>query len=176
MKTIIQRNLDLSKKYVLTDKKYIPLADGFGCVCDNCNKLIANIATIKNGTNTYNIGFDCLDTILLNNSILDGRSIEQYEHFKSHVKGYISKANELKDIIKDHNTTKINKIVSLEFDVTDFNDWLKFGNDKKIYLTYYFVFDNGKKYNSSFKIMSDSNLNDFFTTIKTITKINITII
>ena len=75
MKAIIERNLPLDVKYILTDKKYIPLADGYGCTCDNCGKLIANIATVKNTNgNSFNIGFDCLETILINNSLLSQKS------------------------------------------------------------------------------------------------------
>jgi len=171
MKNIIQRNLDLNIKYVLIDKKYIPLIDSVGMVCDNCNKLISNIATIKGGGKVYNIGFDCLDTILLNNMILDGKSLKEYEHFKSHVKTYIKKANELKDIVKEHNTTKIYKIVAIEFDTTDFLSWSKYG--KSSCLTYNYIFDTGKKYNDYIKVKNDININDFLNTIKAICKINI---
>ena len=171
MKNIIQRNLNLSIKYTLIDKKYIPLIDSVGMVCDNCNKLISNIATIKGGGKVYNIGFDCLDTILLNNMILDGKSLKEYEHFKSHVKTYIKKANELKDIVKEHNTTKIYKIVAIEFDTTDFLSWSKYG--KSSFLTYNYIFDSGKTYNDYVRIKNDINITDFIETLKAIIKIEI---
>lgn len=80
MKNIIQRNLPLTQVYNLIETKYIPVADGVGCTCDNCGKLIANIATMKGSDNgkTYTIGFDCLDTILINNQILQGQDIDNY--------------------------------------------------------------------------------------------------
>ena len=171
MKNIIQRNLDLTIKYQLIDKKYIPLIDSVGVVCDNCNKLISNIATIKGGGKVYNIGFDCLDTILLNNMILDCKSLKEYEHFKSHVKTYIKKANELKDIVKEHNQTKPYKIVSIEFDTTDFLNWSKYG--KSGFLNYDYIFDSGKTYNDYIRLKNDININDFIETLKAIIKIEI---
>lgn len=84
MKAIIKRNLDLTVKYTVIDKKYIPLENSFGCTCDNCGKIIANIATVKNETgNIYNIGFDCLETILINNSLLSCNDIAEYNRIKS---------------------------------------------------------------------------------------------
>lgn len=63
-KNIIQRNLDLSKRYFFVSSKYIPLIDSNGCKCDNCNKLISNIVTIKDKDNNfYNVGSDCADTL-----------------------------------------------------------------------------------------------------------------
>ena len=63
-KNIIQRNLDLSKSYFFVSAKYISLIDGGGCTCDNCNKLISNIVTIKDNDNKiYNVGSDCADTL-----------------------------------------------------------------------------------------------------------------
>lgn len=77
-KKIIQRNLPLNTKYSLIGVKYISIIDG-GCTCDNCGTPIANIATVKdeNG-NTYQIGMDCLDTVILNNKLLDNESYVQY--------------------------------------------------------------------------------------------------
>jgi len=64
VKNIIQRNLDLSKEYFFVSSKYISLIDGNGCTCDNCNKLISNIVTIKdNEGKFYNVGSDCADTL-----------------------------------------------------------------------------------------------------------------
>lgn len=83
MKTITKRNLPLNVKYVVSDKKYIPLVEGMGLCCDNCGKLIANIATVINENGfTYSIGFDCLETLLLNNNLLDKGDIESYEATK----------------------------------------------------------------------------------------------
>lgn len=83
VKRIIQRNLPLNVKYILTDKKYIPLEQSFGLCCDNCGKLITNIATVKNENgDVFDIGFDCLETILINNSLLSTNDILQYEAAK----------------------------------------------------------------------------------------------
>ena len=178
MKSIIKRNLDLTVKYNLIDKKYISLIDGFGCTCDNCGKLIANIATVKNdNNNTFNIGFDCLETLLLNNNLLNGKSITEYQNFKSCLPSYIKKSKELKETIKNTNLQNANKIVSIEVDA---NDFLKTVNSyrnysKSQYFTFYYIFDNGKKYNSNFKMSNDINVNDFITTIKSITNLNVLI-
>jgi hypothetical protein len=64
MKTVIQRNLDLSKVYTLEGINYISLIDGGGTCCDNCNKLISNIAELKCDRKSYYVGLDCMDTIL----------------------------------------------------------------------------------------------------------------
>ena len=77
MKNIIKRSLPLDVKYSVIDKKYIPVLDGGGCSCDNCGKLIANIATITNGKEAFNIGFDCLETVLMNNSLIENYSLPE---------------------------------------------------------------------------------------------------
>lgn len=84
MKTIIERKLNLTDCYNLITTKYIALIDGIGCGCDNCGRPIANIATIKAEScgKVYNIGFDCLDTILLNNQILRGEDLDNYNACK----------------------------------------------------------------------------------------------
>lgn len=102
MKVIISRKLDLSIKYNLIDKKYIPLIDNIGLCCDNCGKLISNIATIRGNNQTYNIGFDCLDTILLNNSILDGLSLDDYNKAKIMLPKIIRQAKKLKEVINNN--------------------------------------------------------------------------
>lgn len=77
-KKIIQKNLPLNLKYSLTGVKYISILDG-GCTCDNCNTPIANIATVKDANGKYyQIGMDCLDTVILNNQLLDNESYVQY--------------------------------------------------------------------------------------------------
>lgn len=77
-KKIIQRNLPLNTKYNLVGIKYIPIIEG-GCTCDNCNTPIANIATVKDANGKiYQIGMDCLDTVILNNKLLDNESYAQY--------------------------------------------------------------------------------------------------
>jgi hypothetical protein len=64
MKTIIQRNLDLSKVYTLEGISYVSLVDGGGTCCDNCGKPISNIAELKSEEKHYYVGLDCMDTIL----------------------------------------------------------------------------------------------------------------
>jgi len=52
-------------KYELIGVSYVALIDSIGTCCDNCGRLISNIATIKHedGTN-YTIGLDCSKTLL----------------------------------------------------------------------------------------------------------------
>lgn len=78
-KKVIQRMLPLDVKYRLIEVTYLSIEDGGGCSCDNCGKLITNIAHIQNdqGKN-YAIGLDCLDTILENNNLLEHESYVQY--------------------------------------------------------------------------------------------------
>ena len=98
MKAIIKRNLSLETKYTVVDKKYIPLENGVGCGCDNCGKLIANIATVKNENNeVFNIGFDCLETLLINNSLLSTNDIADYERIKKMIPKVLRFAKSLKE-------------------------------------------------------------------------------
>lgn len=99
MKAIIQRKLPLTEQYTLIDKKYIPVIESCGIGCDNCGKLIANIATVKTGTNVYQIGFDCLETILINNQLLCGKDIAEYEVFKKTLPKILRFAKRIKDVI-----------------------------------------------------------------------------
>jgi hypothetical protein len=64
MKKVQQRNLPLDVKYTLVSVSHQSLEDG-GYTCQNCGRLIANIASIKSedGVISY-VGLDCLDTLL----------------------------------------------------------------------------------------------------------------
>ena len=64
MKAIIQRNLDLSKVYELAGVSYQSIEDGGGHSCDNCGKIITNIAQLKCEGKSYYVGLDCMDTLL----------------------------------------------------------------------------------------------------------------
>ena len=139
MKAIIQRNLPLNQKYIITDKKYIPLIESFGTCCDNCGKLIANIATVKheNGK-SFNIGFDCLETILINNSLLSTGDIELYHRVKTMIPKIIRFSKEIKEI-----TGANNGIDAIVFEQKMFED--------DIFFTYYIVKNGYKPSNSYFK-------------------------
>ena len=97
-KRIIQRNLSLAQMYILTGTNYVSIVDGGGCPCDNCGKLIANSAHVKGQTDgkNYTIGFDCLETFLINNQLLSGACIANYEIAKKSM----AKAIKIKDSIK----------------------------------------------------------------------------
>lgn len=140
MKAIIERNLPLNTKYVVTGKKYIPLTEGFGCTCDNCNKLIANIATVKNEAGkSFNIGFDCLETVLINNSLLSTNDIKEYERAKAMIPKVI----------------RFSKIIKENIELNNGLDGLIFERPSefmKEYFTYYMVKSNSKPYNTYAKI------------------------
>jgi hypothetical protein len=102
MKAIIQRKLPLTERYTLIDKKYIPLTESCGIGCDNCGQLIANIATVKTGDKVYQIGFDCLETLLINNQLLSGKDIAEYEAFKRMLPKILRFAKMIKETIKAH--------------------------------------------------------------------------
>lgn len=79
-KAIIQRNLRLDVKYSIVGMDYISVLDG-GCTCDNCNRLISNIATVKDSNGKQSkIGTDCLETLLVNNKLVDNESYINYLH------------------------------------------------------------------------------------------------
>lgn len=76
-KNIIQRALPLNVKYTLLSVNYLSLENGGGCSCNNCGKLITNVATVKSDK-IYNIGLDCLDALLENNNLLEHESYIKY--------------------------------------------------------------------------------------------------
>lgn len=111
-KKIIERNLSLNQKYTLIRKTYIPIIDSCGTYCQNCFKPLANIATVKGETDnkTYTVGFDCLETFLLNNNLLDGQSIESFEIGKkslSKVKNLLSYISTIIEHYKNVTTLKL---------------------------------------------------------------------
>jgi len=62
IKRVIRRNLPVNDKYVLIDSFYTSMENG--TCCDNCNKIIANIAVIKNDADKiYHVGLDCAETL-----------------------------------------------------------------------------------------------------------------
>ena len=111
-KKIIQRLLSLTQRYTLIDKKYIPLLDGGGCTCQNCGTLIANIATVRaeNGQ-VYDIGFDCLETFLINNSLLDSAGVEEYERVKKMIPKILRAAKQIKETIQQNKAINITGIL-----------------------------------------------------------------
>ncbi len=115
MKAILQRKLALNITYNVIDKKYIPIEQGLGAYCcDNCGKLIANIATVKNTNGeSFNIGFDCLETLLINNHLLSALDIAEYERVKKMIPKILRAARQIKETI--HNNDKCN-ITGLRFE------------------------------------------------------------
>lgn len=99
-KRIIKRHLPLDVKYTCVDKTYLSLVDGNGTCCDNCGQLIANIATVKSVNGTYTIGFDCLETFLLNNNLLEGFSAEDLQDAKKTIAFVLRFSKHIKEIMK----------------------------------------------------------------------------
>lgn len=158
MKNIIKRNLPLNVNYTVVDKKYIPLLEGFGCTCDNCGKLIANIATVANPDGVrFNIGFDCLETFLLNNNLLSQGDIEQYEKVKKMIPKVIRVSKEIKDIV-DRNKDNSVKITGITFDKPTY---------ESDYKSFYWESSNARRTNSYFKI-KEMDLNFLITTLQNI--------
>lgn len=154
MKTIIQRNLPLNVKYTVIDRKYIPVLEGGGSVCDNCGKLIANIATVKSVNGTFNIGFDCMETFLLNNQILEGFNIEEHERIKKMIPKAIRLSKQVKDFIS---LNKGLNVSGLEFERSTYEtDWI----------TWYYT-GNFRKYNTNIKL-KDVDFDFIVDTIKNI--------
>jgi hypothetical protein len=139
IKNIIQRNLDLSNTYTLIDKKYIPVIDGGGACCANCNKLIANIATVSDkNNNVFNIGLDCLETLMLNNQILKGVKID-FEAVKKAIPRVKRALNDVSEFLNNNSHLSIDTV-----EVEKCGDWIS-----------YYYFKNGKTiYNTSIKIKS----------------------
>lgn len=144
MKTIVKRNLPLDVIYVMTDKKYVPLNDGYGCTCANCGKPIANIATVRDSEGaTYDIGFDCLETILINNNLLSAGDVAQYEAVKRMIPKILRFSKHLKETIalnkaecagRINGVVNTNRVTGLLFERPRYkSDWFAFywlHNDK----------------------------------------------
>ena len=150
MKNVIQRHLPLNISYFVTDKKYIPLSEGFGQCCDNCGQLIANIATIKNETGkVYNIGFDCLETILINNNLLTSGDVEQYEQTKK----MIPKIIRFSKVVKEKK-----RITGLSFEVQKY---------QSEYFTFYWLTSNQTtSRNNDYVKLKDMDFDFLLTTLK----------
>jgi hypothetical protein len=85
-KRVVRRNLPINDKYTLIDSFYSSMENG-NC-CDNCNKIIANIAVIKNADNKiFNVGLDCAETL----TRLDGLFSAQMQF--NEAKGIRAKVN-----------------------------------------------------------------------------------
>lgn len=134
LKNIIERKLDLTVCYNLIETKYIPLVESYGIGCDNCGKPIARIATIKAESTgkVYDIGFDCLDTILLNNQILRGEDLDNYNACKKSLTKIMKIKEEIQLCLID-NVKFIYPVTRIELH-TDIKGWL----------SYYFYDANGK--------------------------------
>ena len=157
MKNIIERALPLNVKYVLIDKCYVPLLEGCGAGCDNCGKLIANMATVRNEHgNTFTIGFDCLETLLINNSLLSTNDVEEYQKIKKMIPKILRFAKDLKETISLNNGL----------------DGFKFERPTGYFagdgwITYYLLKGNNKPYNTNVKI-KDISFDFLIDTLKNI--------
>lgn len=129
--------LPINVQYTIIDKKYIPLMDGCQ-TCDNCGRPIANIATVKSNNSTYNIGFDCLETVLIASNLCSSVDVLGYEHVKKMIPKILTFAKKIR--------SEINLRPDLELIVfekqTRKNDWF----------TYYLQCNGKKPCNRSIKI------------------------
>lgn len=157
MKNIIERSLPLNVRYNLINKKYIPIEQSCGAYCcDNCGQIIANIATVKNDNNeVFDIGFDCLETILINNALLSTGDIAEYEAIKKTIPKVIRFAKELKETI-----AKCKTLTGLRFEIPCY---------QSDYYTFYYLHNNQlvSRDNSNMK-MKDIKLSFVIDTLKNI--------
>ena len=160
MKTIITRALPLNTKYILVDKMYIPLEQSGGAYCcDNCGKLIANIATVKNEAGkSFNIGFDCFETILINNSLLSTGDVLEYEAAKKMIPKILRFAKTVKETL----LLNSNPITGLFFEkpVSVYS---------MEYHTFYWLHNNlHKSRNNDYVKLKDMNFNFLIETLRNI--------
>ena len=81
-KRLIQRNLPLGDKYTLQSIKHGSVISGDGSICDNCNAIISNVATIANEAGkAFHVGLDCMKTLTLKPSIATEEMLESYKDF-----------------------------------------------------------------------------------------------
>ena len=80
MKKIVQRNLSLTDRYKLESIMRGNLVDDGGTICDNCNAIIANIATIRNQHGKrFHVGLDCMKTLVQSLHNISDYEQELYE-------------------------------------------------------------------------------------------------
>lgn len=129
MKNIIERNLALDRMYVIIDKKYIPLEHSTA-FCNNCGKPIANIATVKDDQgNVFNVGFDCMETLLMNNQLLSQADIDDYLRIKPMIPKIIRFAKQVRA------QSNVTNVTGLRFEE-------QLGGD---YFPFFWLFDNATK-------------------------------
>jgi len=146
--------LDTTKIYTLVDKKHIPLEQSAGAYCcDNCGKLIANIAVLKHNTDIFNVGMDCLENILKNNLILSQTDIKDIEAYKKMIPKVLRFAKQLKELIQLNNG----------LDGFKFEKPTIFAGDG--WITYWLLKGNQKPYNTNVKI-KDMDFNFLTDTLK----------
>jgi hypothetical protein len=154
----LQRNLPLNVNYTLIDKKYIPIEQSGGAyTCANCGAVISNIATVMSDTSIrHDIGFDCLETILINNSLLSTGDIAQYELIKKMIPKIIRFSKQLKETIELNN----GRLTGFKFERPSGY----FKNDS--FITYWLM-SAGKPYNTNVKI-KDIDFDFLIDTLKNI--------
>lgn len=103
MKTqqVIQRNLPLDKSYKLIDKMYIPILEG-GCICQDCGKLISNIAIVESDNKKFNVGFDCLNKLIRNNNFICNFTIEDLAKYRNEINTVIRFSKQLQETINNN--------------------------------------------------------------------------
>ena len=71
---VARRNLPINIKYNL-----VSITEHSDCpgVCENCGKLIVNIATIDNGIRRYDVGLDCAETLSYTDNSVYFQILEQ---------------------------------------------------------------------------------------------------
>jgi hypothetical protein len=163
MKNIIKRNLPLDIQYNIIDKQYIPLIDGIGTCCSNCGKLIANIATVKNSNNdTFYVGFDCLETLLINNQLLSNNDIIEYQKTKKSIPKILRFIKTINQTILNNQTINI---TGLLFEKPTYST---------DYITFYWLADNSlTSRNNDYVKLKDVDFDFFMSTLSIVTKLNI---
>ncbi len=81
-KRIVQRNLPLDVKYSLRGIVHGSVIDGDGTICDNCNAIISNVATIADESGKqFHVGLDCMKSLTLKPSLASEEMLESYNSF-----------------------------------------------------------------------------------------------
>ena len=122
IKRVVRRNLPINDKYVLIDSFYTSMENG--TCCDNCNKIIANIAVIKNeAANVFHVGLDCAETLTHLQGLLGAQM--QFTEAKG-IRAKINKGKKEGQIITFENTCRSEIVV-------------KFNDNSRLWLNREFV-------------------------------------
>lgn len=124
---MIRRNLQIDKNYILIDSYYTGGLENGGLHCANCNRVITNIAVIKdNENNVFNVGVDCAES-LTNIEGLDNINAEfsEMKAIRTKINKAVKKEIPISYEIDLYGNLRISSIFNIHKDISFSEKYLK---------------------------------------------------